>query len=60
VPPSEEFVVMGETTEEQLRRKEAEYPNSVIVQMKKIDTVVSKVSEKEMKREEDSKRKLKC
>jgi len=54
VPSSDEFVVMGETVEEQLKKEEDEYPNSMTVQKKRrIDTVVRKISEEELKKEKE-------
>ena len=54
VPSSDEFVVMGETIEEQLKKEEDEYPNSMTVQKKRrIDSVVRKISEEELKKEKE-------
>ena len=35
IPPNEEFVLLGDTIEEQLQRDETEYPNSVSIKKKR-------------------------
>ena len=59
ISPNEELV-MEEIVEEQLRREEDEYLNSVTVQKKRrIDIAVRKLSKEDLKREESSERKIK-